>query len=292
MTDVTMPPLSSGMAEVGFDAATAVSDAAGRFTLLGVPPGDYELVQANQFLASENQGRSPYWLSRRISVGAEDVSDLTVEVRSPLRVEGRIEFRGANGPLASPPRNVGVGFESASGEPRQFFTSVRAGTPTFSTRAAGGRYIARATAPPWVVQSITLDGKDITDRAFDLQTDVTSIVITYSDRPSGLTGTVKDARGAPSPAAAVLVFPVDRARWTGYGSEPRTLQSEFTSEEGAYTVPHLPPGDYYAIAIDASAAEYWQDPRMLETLAIQAATLTVATGAGPQTLNLTLKSIR
>jgi hypothetical protein len=167
MTDVTMPPLSSGMAEVGFDTATAVSDATGRFTLLGVPPGDYELVQANQFLASENQGRSPYWLSRRISVGAEDVSDLTVEVRSPLRVEGRIGFRRANGPLASPPRNVGVGFESASGEPRQFFISVRAGTPTFSTRAAGGRYIARATAPPWVVQSITLDGKDITDRAFD-----------------------------------------------------------------------------------------------------------------------------
>jgi hypothetical protein len=145
---------------------------------------------------------------------------------------------------------------------------------------------------PGVVQSITQDGKDITDRAVDLQTDVTSLVITFSDRPSRLTGTVKDARGAASPTAAVLVFPADRARWTGYGSEPRTLQREFTTEDGAYTFRHLPPGEYYAIAIDAGAAEHWQDPRVLETLAIQASTLTVAAGAGPQTLNLSLKSIR
>jgi protocatechuate 3,4-dioxygenase beta subunit len=298
--DVTARPLPSGPGEVGFDAAAAVSDAAGRFMLIGVPPGEYELTHANQFLASESQGRSPYWLSQRVTVGTEDVSDLAVEVRSPLRVEGRIEFRGASGPQASPPLTISMTFESASGEPKQFFASTRAETPTFSTRAAGGRYILRAGAVmigstldnPWVLQSVTLDGKDITDRAFDLQTDVTSLVITFSDRPSRLTGTVNDGRGAPSATAAVLVFPVDRARWTGYGSNPRTLQSEYTSEDGAFTFRHLPPGEYYAIAIDAGAAEHWQDPRILETLAVQATTLTVAAGEPPKTLNLIVRSIK
>ena len=59
------------------------------------------------------------------------------------------------------------------------------------------------------MQSITLDGKDITDRAFDLQADATSLVVTYTDRPSKVTGTVTDARGAASATAVVLAFPVD-----------------------------------------------------------------------------------
>jgi hypothetical protein len=284
------------MAEVGFDAATAISDAAGRFTFLGVPPGEYELTHTNRFLASESPGRAPYWASRRIVVGTDDVSDVTVDVRSPLRVEGRIEFRGANGALVPAARRVVVVFEQASGEPTGFAAEVSQ-PPTFSTRAAGGRYIVRAstlgsiTDNPWVVQSVTLDGKDITDRPFDLQADVTSIVITYVDRPSPMTGMVRDARGAPSAAAAVLVFPVDRAHWTGYGANPRTLQSEFTSPEGAYAIRHLPAGEYYAIAVAADAAEFWQDPRTLEKLAPQATTLTVAAGRS-LTLDLTLKTVR
>ena len=295
MRDITTPPLPSGPAEVGFDTAAALSDAAGRFMLLGVPPGDYELMHANQFLASDSPGRSPYWLSQRITVGTRDVSDLVVEVKSPLRVEGRVEFRGATGvqPLT---RNVGLTFESPTGEPRQFFISVRAGTSTFATRAAAGRYIVRGsmsgpTSEAAVMESVTLDGKDITDRAFDLSADTTSLVVTFTDRRSKVSGVVKDARGAASPNAAVLVFPVDRERWMGYGASPRTLASVVTSQDGSYTFRHLPPGEYYAIAVNDDDAVDWQDPRTLETLAVQATRLTVAAGV-PKTLDLIVKTIR
>ena len=68
------------------------------------------------------------------------------------------------------------------------------------------------------MHSVTLDGKDITDRVFDLQADTTSLVVTYTDRPSKVSGTVTDARGAASPTAVVLAFPVDPQRWSGYGT--------------------------------------------------------------------------
>jgi hypothetical protein len=293
--DNTTPPLPSGPAEIGFDAATALSDAAGRFMLLGVPPGEYELTHANQFLSSDSPGRSPYWLSQRISVGTRDVSDLVIEVKAPLRVEGRVGLRSATGvpPL---PRNGILTFQSPTGEPRQFSIEMRAGTTTFASRAAGGRYIARGSilgpvSEAAVVESVTLDGKDITDRAFELSADTTSLVVTFTDRLSKVSGMVKDGRGAASPSAAVLVFPVDRERWTGYGRSPRTLASAPASEDGSYTFRHLPPGEYYAIAVGDDYAVDWQDPRTLETLAIQATRLTVTAGV-PQTLDLNLKTIR
>ena len=46
------------------------------------------------------------------------------------------------------------------------------------------------------------------------------------------------------------------------------------------------------IAIDGDVGDDWRDPKMLETLAVQAATLKVATGDAPRTLDLSLKTIR
>ena len=142
------------------------------------------------------------------------------------------------------------------------------------------------------MQSVTVGGKDITDRAFDLQADTTSLVVTYTDRPSKVSGTVTDARGDASPTAVVLAFPVDPRRWSGYGTSPRTLKSALTTRTGVYIFDHLPPGEYYVIAVDAAEADGWKDPKTLEALAGVAAKLRVAAGDTPQTLDLTLKGIR
>jgi hypothetical protein len=188
-----------------------------------------------------------------------------------------------------------VTFETPFGEPRQFFAEAKSGAVlTFATLAAAGRYIARPLeANGWFVQSITVDGKDITDRAFDLQSDTTTLVVAYTDRPSKVSGTVKDARGAVSPNDVALAFPVDPDRWSGYGTNPRTLKSALATRAGVYTFDNLPAGDYYVIAIDGAEADGWKDPKTLEALARQATTLTVGAGnATPTTLDLTLKAIR
>jgi len=294
MADVITESLPNGPADVGFETVSGMSDAAGRFTLLGVPSGEYVLQRANPFLSDEaRRGRPAYWISQRIAVGESDLQDLIVTFRPALRVEGRLEFRGASGSPPAPPTLAGITFDTPFGD-RGFYASATAngGTLAFSTVAAGGRYIARPyEGAGWFVKSVTLDGRDITDRAFDLQADATTLVVVYTDRPSIVTGTVRDARGDASPSAVVLAFPVDPERWSGYGTSPRTLKSVPTTRTGVYAFDNLPAGDYSAIAIDGAAMEDWTDPKTLEALARQATSLTVVAGE-PRTLDLTLKAIR
>jgi hypothetical protein len=292
-TDVITRGLITGPDYVGFETVTGITDPAGRFALLGVPAGEYVLTHANRFLSSAiQQGTPAYWISQRVTVGADDLSDLAVALRPALRIEGRIEYQGGS----NPPAGSGIAFETPFGEPGQFFAEVtRGATPTFSSVAAGGQYIARPQAlggGGWFVHSVTLAGKDITERAFDVQADTTSLVVTFTDRPSKVSGTVTDERGAASPGAVVLVFPSDPQRWSGYGASPRTLISASTTRSGAYTTDHLPPGDYYAIAIGDDDLDGWRDPATLEKLANQATRLTVAAGDSAKTLDLRVKAIR
>ena len=95
-----------------------------------------------------------------------------------------------------------------------------------------------------------------------------------------------------NPTAVVLAFPVDPQRWSGYGASPRTLKSALTTRSGVYTIDHLPPGDYYAIALEAADIDGWMDPDTLEALAGQATRLTVAAGDASKTLDLRVKVIR
>jgi hypothetical protein len=278
----------------GFETVTAVSDASGRFTMLGVPPGDYVLTHANRFLSRNlRQGLPAYWVSQPVTVGSENVSNLTIALRPALRVEGRVHFRGGTGPQAPPPLPVLVVFQTPSGEPGQFAVEGASDTLTFSGVAAGGQYIARALeADGWFVDSVTLDGKDITERAFDLQEDATSLVVTYTNRPSRVSGSVTDDRGTASVSAIVLAFPADRQRWLGYGDSPRTLKTAATTEKGGYAFGHLPPGDYYLIAVEAAEADGWQDPATLEALSRWASKVTIASGSAPKTLDLRVRTIR
>jgi Carboxypeptidase regulatory-like domain len=292
MTDIVTRGLVSGPDHVGLDTVTGMSDSSGRFTLLGVPSGEYVLTHANRFLSRAiQQGQPAYWISQPVAVGADDLSDLVVTLRPALRVEGRIEYRGES---SRPPAIAGIMFETPFGEPGQFAVEVKKGaTLTFSTVAAGGQYIVRPyEMGGWFVHSVTMGGKDITDRTLDLQADTTSLVVTYTDRPSKVSGTVTDENGGANATAVVLAFPVDPQRWSGYGTSPRTLKSALTSRSSVYTIDHLPPGEYYAIAIGANDLDGWRDPATLEALASQATRLTIAAGDEPRTLDLRLKTIR
>jgi hypothetical protein len=294
MTDVLTSNTPSGTGNVGFETVTGMSDEAGRFTLLGVPPGEYVLEQANRFLSRAlREGTAAYWMRQPVTVGTRDLTDLTVTLRPALRIQGRVELRSGETPPTAPPRIAGLIFETPFGEPGRVAVEItRDATRSFSTLAAGGPYIVRPYEFfGWFVQSVTLAGKDIGDRAVTLQEDATSFVVTMTDRPSKVSGTVTDARGATSPTAIVLAFPVDPRWWSGYGESPRNLKTALTSRTGVYTFDHLPPGEYYVIAIDPAEAEGWQDPARLEALASDATRLTVAAETA-KTLDLRVKAIR
>ena len=287
--DVVTSGSPTGPDYVGMETATGMSDSNGRFSLLGVPPGSYIIRQGNRFLQRPlREGHPSYWISQPLSVGTRDIEDLTIELRHALVIEGRFELRGKS----PAPVLIGLGFETPYGEPGRVFAEVDRKTLTFSAAAAGGRFIAQPyEMGGWFVESVTLDGKDITDRPFDLQSNAT-VVVTYTDRPSPVSGRVLDDEGRAMPGGTVIVFPADRQRWTGYGDRPRALRSVLPNDAGAYTIEHLPPGDYYVIALDASETGGWRNPERLEVLTAHAARVSVAAGDPPKTVDLRVRPVR
>jgi len=239
------------------------------------------------------QGGAAYWISQPVTVGKEDVSDLVVELRPAIRVEGHIEFRSGGRVVPAPPtmRNALVIFETPYGEPGRFVASGQG--RQFATVAAGGQYFVRPyDRSGWFVQSITAGDKDVTDKLFDLRSDMTSIVVTYTDSPSVVSGSVTAWSGVGPVSAMVLAFPADARLWRGYGASPRNLKSAVTSPAGAFRFEHLPAGGYYVVAIDAADADDWMNPEALEALAKQATTVMITAGDSPRTLDLRVKTIR
>ena len=109
-------------------------------------------------------------------------------------------------------------------------------------------------------------------------TDIDGLVLTFTDHPSGLGGTVRSPQGAPDSDATVIVFPADPAAWRDGGTSPRGLRSARASRNGAYLISSLPPGDYCVIAVNDASAGNWQDPSLLQQLARSAARVSVIDG--------------
>ena len=121
---------------------------------------------------------------------------------------------------------------------------------------------------------------------------MTSLVVTFTDKPSPISGTVKDTRGEASATAVVLAFPVDPRRWTGYGASPRTIKSALAARTGVYTFEHLPPGAYNLVAVEPADADGWTDPKRLEALASMATRVAIAAGDPAKTVDLVVKATR
>lgn len=163
--------------------------------------------------------------------------------------------------------------------------------PTFTLFGyTGGRYLVRVGNSPagWMFKSATLDGRDVSEIPFDFQRDVTDLVITFTDRWSGISGSVQ---GAAADGASVVVFPIDAQSWTNYGSNPRRLKSARATAQGRFGISSLPPGDYYAVAIPEEQNADWRDPKMLEELARVATRISIGEGEH-KTIDLSLKEVR
>jgi hypothetical protein len=136
-----------------------------------------------------------------------------------------------------------------------------------------------------------LDGHDISDTGVVLdRDDVDGLVLTFTDHPSSVSGTVRDGQGRPDEDAAILIFPTDGV-WTNLGAGARRLRSARPSRSGAYAVSGLPPGDYDVVAISDEFTVNWQAPEFLQRLARIASHVKVVEGQGA-TVDLVTATIR
>jgi len=282
------------------DAMTTMTGRAGHFMFSAVPSGQYRLrLLRGQTPGVRPVGETPravIWADTPLSVGSEDITDLAVTALPGLRVSGRLEFEG------DPPRwprsvtSLQVVIEPADAapgvpgalpyviHPDRFGEFTSPGLP-------GGRYYVRIADSPagWMFKSATGDGRDVADTPFSLVEDVANVVVTFTDRWSGVRGSVQNREG-PDGMAAVIVFPTDSDTWGSSGLSPRRVRMVRPGKLGDYSL-NLPPGEYYLIAVPDAQAADWQDPAFME-LASRAATRVAIEEGARRTLDLRTRELR
>lgn len=309
-------PSDAELMATELESASTMSDGNGAFRFIGVTPGQYTLKVVKQPVQVRTQGNttttmvevgggmafstvssfSPsdaplpagptLWESLPISVGRSDVADVAVSLRTGPRVSGRVEFEGtARVPEPSALPQINIQLEPAGGQLLRTASPLRGRiepTGQFTTVGLpGGRYLLRtgAVQAPWTFKSAMHEGRDLADVPFDaIGGDLSGVVITFTDTPSELNGTVTRGDGAADPDAAVLVFPADVSGWVDWGLNPRRLRTLHVTPTGSFTTSGLPPGDYHVVAVPQEMAADWQDPATLEALAREAAQVRVEDG--------------
>jgi hypothetical protein len=230
-----------------------------------------------------------YFANTPLTVGNKNVDNVVVVLERGGRVAGRVEFEGsADRPDATALSRIPVILERAD-------NSTALGLPgltsppgrvdengTFKTYSqAPGKYIVRVAGSPsgWTLKSVTVEGRDISEKPFDLGTsDIGNVVITFTDRPTKLTGSVRTKDGNPDTDALVVLFPADPSDWSDFGLNPRRLRSVRPTNDGTYTFNALPAGDYYVTAVTEDATGSWQEPQALAELARSATQVRLADG--------------
>ena len=99
--------------------------------------------------------------------------------------------------------------------------------------------------------------------------------VTYTDKPTGLSGVFQDRGGRVATDYYILVFSADRGHWTP-GS--RRVQTTRPATDGTFSVRGLPPGEYLLAALTDLERGEWNDPALLEQLVKSAAKVTLRDG--------------
>jgi hypothetical protein len=279
---------SAAADDVGFgaDVPTAVTDRNGNFEFPAVPTGQYVLRALIPAPQPDRRTllQGALSLEAPIAVGRSDVEGLVLLLHQGYRVSGQLEFTGsAPRPTASRLQQVPVMLEAA-GAPANAETQVNGRVESdgrfTAPGAPPGRYLVRVTGSPegWMFKEATYRGRNVSDEPFDLESDANDVVITFTDRWTGLHGVVQGPRGAPDPDATVLIFPANQDGWTDYGLNPRRVRSVRTSRSGDYSVHSIPTGDYYVVAVPDDRVSDWRDPAFLLSLTSVATHVSISDG--------------
>jgi len=165
--------------------------------------------------------------------------------------------------------------------------SVKDGT--FEIEGLVGGHIFRPANLPkgYALKAVRFNGEDVTDRGVEFKAgeDVSGLEIELTSTVQTVMGTVADGASQPVKDYTVVMFAEDQQKWAL--PQNRWMASARPDQDGRYRVTNLPPGHYYAIAVDYVAQGEWQDPEWLARAAKKATAFTLDEGAN-KTLDLKL----
>ena len=243
----------------------ATVDADGAFTFNTLTPGPYTLAaRAASRPAAASAGSagsvSDLWASTDLLVSGADIQDVSLVLRPGITISGRVTFEGttaAPGPAELPKGSMRLSAPPTRGPViRPPAGNIRA-DGTFSIEGvAPGRYTLSGYVPgetgdrpTWALKSVHAGGRDLLDAPMDVQpdTDIKDAVVTFTNRVSGVSGSLVDQAGQPVPEFWILVFSTSTSHW--WPGSRRVHDPVRPSADGRYQVIGLPPGEYYLAAI-------------------------------------------
>jgi sarcosine oxidase gamma subunit len=248
--------------------AVAVECCDGSFEL-GLPPGSYTLIAANNSINS----RVP------VQVGYADVDGVVISLGQSFNIPGRVTFEGrAPTPSELNALRISVAMNPPVPglQPNGYSTVLPNGTLTLT--ASRGDFRVNISPllnvpgafqfPPRLqpgpssnlyVKSIRLGGADVLNDGLHLEARPEgTLEIVVGTTPGTLEGVVLNDNREPVPNVAVSLVPdlAHRARTDLY-------KSISTDAAGRFRIDRIPPGDYVVFAWDGIESGEWQNPEFL-----------------------------
>jgi len=243
----------------------------GSFRIESVTPGDYIL---------QGQAGPDEMATMPVSVAGVDITDVRLVGTPPVSVSGRIAFDPTQSPLpigsnvmATPAyQDVLMGFGR--------MTPGMAGADgAFTLKTSPGRRRLDIPGLPngWAVRAVRFRGVDVTNDGIEIKANqnVEDVEIDVTDRVTMVVGLVTDASGGASKDYVALVFPQDEHLWT---NPARYIKVGRPDEDGRFRIEKLPPGEYYAVALDHFDFGSMSDPDLLRAQRTNATALSLGEG--------------
>lgn len=310
-------PGDGTISESEFDVATAITKADGSFAFYGVPPGQFLLRAQKQprppipaealannpaaqmmFSGAAPTSNDMLFAVAPIAVSGADLDGVALQLAKGFRVSGRIEFEsqaGRGAPAPAQLQAMSVNLTPVDGRLPTLLAAASPDRPNpqgeFQTKGyQPGKYFLTTTGlAGWQLKSAIVGGRDVLDVPLEIRdADVSGTVLTYVDRVGSVTGTVRSPGEQDLSETVVLIFPQDHVTWIANGMNPRRGRSVRASRTGAFTMPNVPPGDYFVVAIDRTGESDLQDPARVTALSKLATRAAVASEA----LSLELVKVR
>ena len=299
-----IPALRSGGSGI-VESLSKVSDREGHFEIASVAPGPWVLQAVAVAAPGPRPPQEGEFVSQLVLASDAGLRDIRLQLSAGSRVTGRVVFDGTG---SGDPAAVTIGTLPADPDRAPFMIGVVAlpngvvmGTPATATSPATGtaqvqsdgtfqldglngprRFPAGKSAGSWSVKAVRVNGRDVTDEPLSFgrhDESLSDVEIVLTNRAASIAGVVADAPGQPAAGCAVIVFASDANRWY-QGS--RFLAFTRARSDGTFDVADLPPGDYYAAAVDWMQGNdsygEWQDPAFLTLIAPRAARVLLADG--------------
>jgi hypothetical protein len=152
------------------------------------------------------------------------------------------------------------------------------GTFVIDELAPGTYFVSAMFVPrPWKLASVLYGGREIAEAGMTVERSpgTGGLALTFSDRPTTISGVVRLAEGTAATSSTVVAFPQEPGLWRIAGLRLRTVSA---GADGEYVLRDLPPGHYFVVPTAGVDRESLSSAGYLEQLSRTGVQVTLGDG--------------